>query len=169
MSLTAKSGYVLSVTLVDNGNNESTKSFHITEDAVYADALTDAQSILTALDAITNAVIKSWSLAKVYEEDALVLPAEGIQVENTARVSALITNEVAKYAQFVIPAPVIGIFTGTSGAAANTVDGADADLGTFLLLFGAAGVATVSDGETIESPSTATVKGKRVHRASRKG
>jgi hypothetical protein len=161
-------GFFGSITLVDNGNNLSTLQYALTG-GDFATALADLQGIVTLLEAVTDAVVKGYRVGEAYSEKALSLPAGGVQVENVASISALITGFVDKYAIIKIPAPKAGIFTGSSGDAANVIDANDADLAAYLGTFLAAGEATVSDGETIQAVSTATVKGKRIHRASRKG
>lgn len=161
-------GYFGTVTLVDNGNNTSTLRYDLTG-ADFATALSELQGIVTDLDTITDAVVKQYTVGEQYKETALVLPIGGVQVENRASISCLIAGEVDKYATLIVPAPVAGLFTGASGDAANIVDPADADLLTYLGHFVSGAEATVSDGEVIASPGAATVKGKRIHKASRRG
>lgn len=161
-------GFEGNVTLVDNGNNTSTLRYALTG-ADFATALADLQNIVALLEAVTDAVVKSYRVAEVYTEKALSLPAGGVQVENQASLSCLIAGTVDKYAILRIPAPVAGLFTGSSGDAANVIDPTDADLLAYLASFEVGGEATVSDGEEIAPAGAATVKGKRIHRGSRKG
>lgn len=167
MALTSQ-GFFGTVTLIDNGGNTSTLSYDLTAAAI-GDAVTDMGTVVTRLAAVTDAEVKGYTVGQKFAESALSLPAGGVQVENTAVISALISGEVSKYAILKIPAPVAGIFVGSSGAAANLVDANDTDLGTYLGTFTTGGLATVSDGEVIDTVSAAHVSGKRVHRASRKG
>lgn len=161
-------GFVLTVTLVDNGGNTSNLTFNLTA-ATFTDAGTDAATILAALANVTDAVVKAYNVGERFKEDALSLPGTGVQVENTAVLSALITGEVDKWARIVIPAPKPAIFVGLSGAAANQVDPTDTEVQAYVALYDATGEATVSDGETVQAPSASTLKGKRVHRGSRHG
>jgi len=161
-------GFFGTVTLVDNGNNTSTLRYQL-EGADFAAALANLQAIVTSLDAITDAVVKSYNVGEGYSEKALSLPIGGVQVENRASISCLIDGFVDKYATLMVPAPVAGIFNGASGDAANVVDPTDTDLLTYLAHFETGGEATVSDGEVIATAGVATVKGKRIHRGSRKG
>lgn len=162
------SGFFGTVTLVDNGGNTSTLTYDLTAVTIGA-AQTDMGDIVTRLAAVTDGVVKGYSVGERYAESALSLPAGGVQVENTAVISSLISGTVDKYATIRIPAPKATIFVGSSGSAANVVDAADSDLGAYLATFTSGGEATVSDGEVLDTISAAHTKGKRVHRASRKG
>jgi len=161
-------GWKGTVTLVDNGADVSTLRYDLVA-ADAADAAAAMADVIAALDAVTDAVIGSWSVGEHYSEKSLSLPANGVQVQNQAIVSVQIYGNPVKRAQFRIPAPVVGIFGGSSGEAADTIDPGDADLQTYGALFGNGGVATISDGETIAGISTATARGHRMHRASNKG
>lgn len=161
-------GFKGSITLVDNGNNQSTLQYDLVG-ADFAAALADMTAIVAALDPLTDAVVKTWTVGEKYSEKALTLPIGGVQVENVALVSVRITGHDDKYGQFRIPAPVAGLFSASSGDLANVVDPNDADLSTYGAIFGAGGHATISDGETIQGVSGQTTKGKRIHRGSRKG
>lgn len=164
----ASEGFFGTLTVIDNGGNTSTLTFDLTAATVGA-AVTDMGTIATRLAAVTDAEIKGYTVGEKFAEQALSLPAGGVQVENTAVIAAKIAGSLTKTATIRIPAPVAGVFVGSSGAAANQVDPNDADLGTYLGTFTSGGLATVSDGEVIDTVSAANVKGKRVHRASRKG
>lgn len=167
MALTSQ-GFVLTVTLVDNGGNVSNLSYALTS-ANFTEAGTDSATILAALAGVTDAVVKAYNVGERFKESALTLPGTGIQVENTAVLSALITGEVDKWARIVIPAPKPAIFVGLSGAAANQIDPTDTEVQAYVSLFDATGEATISDGETVQAPSASTLNGKRVHRGSRRG
>lgn len=164
MALVAN-GWELTVSLIDNGGNVSNKVYNLTS-ASAAEATTDTATILAALDAVTDAVIKSYRISEVYIEDALVLPAGMVQIENLASIVAQVSGDPLKKANFLIPAPNAGIFVGISGTAANQVDVQDTALVTYATIFGVGQQATLSDGETIGFP---LLSGKRIHRASRKG
>jgi len=159
MALTSQ-GFRGSVVLADNGGDKSTLNYVLTA-ATVGDAITAMGAIVAALGPITNAVVVGYSVREVWEEETVTLPADGVQNEVKAIISARIDAAGEKFATLRIPAPSIGIFAGTSGEAADRIDGADSDLGTYLALFGSAGVATVSDGETLLAPGVATVRGRR--------
>jgi hypothetical protein len=169
MSL-ASIGYFANVVVVDSGGNKSTLRYKLTEAAVPADAIADAATIVAALNAVTDGVVLSYTVGEAFEEDSSFFAAEGVQVENVALITAKIDNAELKYTTLKIPAPNIGIFVAATGPNSNVVDAADSTLQTYLACFATSGIATVSDGEALESPGTAgNVKGKRIHRGSRKG
>jgi hypothetical protein len=162
-------GFFANLTLTDSGGNTSTLRYKLTSEDIET-AVTDAGTIVTALNAITDAVITGYSVGQAYEEDSAFLAAEGVQIENVAVVTARIDDPEEKWAQLRVPAPNVGIFLAATGKKSNLVDPADSALVTYLNLFVAAGICTLSDGEHLISPGTAgNVDGKRIHRASRKG
>lgn len=167
----------LSVTLADFGGNTSTLRF----DLDFADLaalvtgiadITGAGGLIADLAAVTNAAVVAYSLGEEYKE-AVVASQYGAadsQVEDIALITAKIDGEPGKYANLRIPAPVTGIFLAGPGPEADQVDVTDVALRAYLNNFIAAGIALVSDGENIEDPTTSgAFKGKRIHRASRKG
>lgn len=164
MALTSQ-GFVLSVQLVDNGANVTTKEYNL-DSANYADAVTDAATVLAALDPVTLAVVKSYSIRESYTEDALTLPGVAVQIENKARIVIGIDGEPNKKWTHDIPAPNTSLFIDISGPGANIVDTAEASLVTYMELFEATGPVTVSDGERVEAP---ILSGKRVHSRSNRG
>ena len=157
-------GFDLIVNLVDSGGNGTTRTYNLTSADADA-AATDAGAVMTALDAITDAVIAGYTLGERFIENALVYPTDA-EVENNARITAKIVGRPNRSATIDIPAPNIGIFTGTTGPARNVVDLADTALQTFLQLFDGSGPITVSDGESIIVTSAV---GKRIHKRSVKG
>jgi len=166
MALQTK-GFSLDLVLVDNGGNRSGMRFDLNS-ADFTEATADATSIVNAVEGVTDALIRSYRLAEVFEEDT-ELYGDG-EVENVASISARIDNAEVKFATLRIPAPSDGIFQAAEGPLYNVVDPADAALVAFLALYATGGVAFTSDGETLLSPGTAgNVTGKRIHRKSRKG
>lgn len=157
-------GFSLTVQLKDTGDNSTTRTYELTA-ATAAAAATDAATIMADLDALTNAVIVGYTIGERFVEDALTLPTSA-EVENCAEISAYIVGSPTKTATVNIPAPVPGIFVGTSGKNFNIVDTSDTLVQNFLAHFGNAGEATLSDGEII-NPTTAS--GKRIHKKSRRG
>lgn len=165
----ASTGYFATVTCVDSGGNKSTLTYRLSA-ATIADALTDAATIITRLNAVTDAVILSYRVGEQFEEDSAYYAAAGVQIEDRASLSCVIDAGELKYATLLIPSPTIGIFVASTGPNSNVVDPADTDLVTYLTTFATGGIATLSDGETLLSPGTAgNVTGKRIHRGSRKG
>jgi hypothetical protein len=169
MSLVSK-GYFLTVTLVDaSGENKATLRYPVVAED-FTELQTNAATILAALNPVTDAVIVAYSLGEKFGEDASFVAAEGVEIENVAVISTRIYSPQEKWATIKIPAPNIGIFEGATGTGRNRVDNQDADLLTYLNLWTVTtGICTLSDGETIYVPGLGNTKGKRVHRASRKG
>jgi len=170
--------------LRDEAGNKSTKIFNVVG-ATHATALTNAQTILGDLNAVTDALVFSYSVAERYVEDTEQYGAAGSEVENLAEVVCPIEVSAGDPAKFYverIPAPNIGLFQGASGPEKNLVDLTDAALVSYLenltdeTGYGTPGpdaIALISDGEKIK-PDDANERpfvtsGKRVHRASRKG
>lgn len=157
-------GWFLAVTLVDNGANVTTLQYAL-RPATAALAETDALAVIAALNAVTNSVISDRYLKNKWSENALTYPAAGVENENKASITVLLTGAGNKKANIKIPAPVIGIFTATEGGGANVVDLSDADLVTYTDLFKAAGECYISDGEDLSS----LVSGKRISAKSNYG
>jgi len=157
-------GFRLSVSLVDTSGSISTLRYELTAADNIA-ALADATTIITALEAVTDSVVGAYNVAEVFEEDALTFPASA---ENAIKASiSLYLDEPGQQRTNVkIPAPSIGIFTGTTGPAYNTVDGADTELNDYLAIWvTTGGQATLSDGQTIRDTDY-FAGGKRISRAS---
>jgi hypothetical protein len=160
----ASAGWNLNVRLVDTGGNQTNRSY----DLISADAdeaATHSAAIIAALEAVTDAAVAGYTIGEVFLEGALTYPAAA-EVENCAEISAKIVGFPNKSAVLTIPAPNVGIFTGTTGPAFNVVDIADAALQTYLGLFDGSGPATISDGESIIVSSAV---GRRIHKKSRRG
>lgn len=176
----AVTGYQANIKMVDAAGNVSFLRPDV-EGADHATALTNTQSIITALNAITDALVVGYSVAVVYAEDTDQYGTAGSEVENIAEIVCPL-EAAGKYHVFKVPAPVDGLFVGTTGPDRNTVDTSDADLLAYISLFtdktgygtpGADAIALVSDGEKVKPDNTNdkpfVSSGKRVHRASRKG
>jgi len=157
-------GFDLVVQLVDTGGNQTTRTYRL-DSADAAAAATDSGTIMTALNAVTDAAISGYSINTRFVENALTYPADA-EVENNARITAKIVGRPNRSATIEIPAPNVGIFTGTEGPAFNVVDMSDAALLTFLGLFDGSGPVLVSDGESIIVSSAV---GKRIHKKSIRG
>lgn len=162
-------GFELSVVIIDNGANTSTLRYDL--DAVdHATATTDAATILGELNAMTAGVVKGYSIVERYIEDALVLPASGVEVEERAIITVQLNSSPLKKATLVIPAPETSIFVSTSGPQANVVDVANASVIDYVGLFTVTGgVATVSDGEKVKDSPGHILNGRKTHRASSRG
>jgi len=143
------------ITVVDNGNNRTIKTYQLRA-VTAAAAATDMIAILAALNAVTDSVVSGYSTAERFVEDSFVFPASGIQNEDKASVSVIVSN--SKSANLKIPAPIPAMFTGSTGRAANIVDTSNALLITYTDLFKAAAEAFISDGDDLVQVSG----GKRI-------
>jgi len=158
------SGFWLSVTLRDNGGNDTTRRYQLTS-ADAAAAATDSATILAALNAVTDAVIVGWFNYEAFVEDAFAYPGSGVEIENLALLDFDIVDHPEKSATLTIPAPAPAIFVATSGAGANIVNTANAAVIAYAALFQTGGESFISDGETAQT----LVSGKRIHRKSSRG
>lgn len=170
-------GFYLYVTLADAGANTSTMSFKLWDGAGapadYTAATASATAILAALEPITDAAVKGYSVQERFADDAFALPGAGVNVEERASVVVQLATDPFKKSQMVIPAPSIGIFKGTSGDSLNDIDPTDTDLRAFVALANDAGAAkfTISDGEFVDASyaNQGIVRGSRTHRRSSRG
>jgi len=159
----------LVVQLVDTGGNTTTRDYRLTATDTAGDAtavLADVATILTALQAVTDAVIKKYDVAVVFLNDALTLPSGDINVEENAQISALIDGIPNKSAVIEIPAPKSTLFQAPTGPGHNQMQFTTSPVPAFVNLFKTGAQILVSDGEAITDQS---IKGKRVHHKSTKG
>lgn len=163
-------GYKGVITLVDQGGNPAHKVYNLREPTVAADALADLVAIAALLDPITSANIRNYTLHTLYYEDAFGFPTGGVQIENIAELTVLLSAGLNKTAQIQIPAPVDGLFVASAGKGYNTVDIGDSALFAYVDgVYGeTGGLAYISDGEMV-ADLAGIQSGKRVHRRSRKG
>jgi len=119
-----------------------------------------ALSIVQRLGIVSTAIIQSYSVSKIYAENAFALPASA-DLQNQLVISAGIAGKPNKRANLSIPAPHALNFLGTSGDSANKPNFGWTWLDTFLALFTTGSNCMVSDGEFIDK---ANVTGKRVHK-----
>lgn len=157
-------GYILTVTVIDNGRNRSTLRYQL-RSADFATAVTDSATILAALQDVTQAEITGYQISELFREDAVILPGYGIHVEDKASVTCQLTTGGGKKANFKIPAPVSGIFQATQDQGANIVDVTDSLLVAYGNIFKSTGQAYISDGEDLDL----LISGKRIHAKSNFG
>jgi hypothetical protein len=156
-------GFTLYVELVDRGGDSTTKSFELSS-ANYAAAITDAATVVAALDAATYAKIRQYSVSEKFKEDSFTLPLLG-QIEEQALLVLRLSSDPTKSATTSIPAPVDGMFMDTSGDGFNVIDPTDSVVIAYVDLFKTGNQAYISDGEIASS----LVSGRRIHRKSRRG
>lgn len=155
--------WFLEVGIADN-SGDITPRFYEMPEAAAADfdaLILSANALMTALNAMTSGVIANYRLGAIYVEDALVLPASGVENENQAFFSGKIVGDPTDSATQSIPAADPAIFVATSGPGANVVDMNDGAVLTWVGFFDQTSPDwTISDGENWVG---ATVKGKRRH------
>src|SRR5664279_379361 len=158
-------GFRGEVSLIDNGGNVTRRTYDLTA-ADIDGANTDMSTIIVpAVVAVTDAKVIGYSVASVFVESSLTLPASGVEIENLALLDLSIVSHPEKTATLTIPAPKPAIFVATSGDGANVVNPSNAAVLAYGAIFEASGQSYISDGEV----ALAIVSGKRIHRASRRG
>lgn len=157
----------MTVSFMDSGANQVTREYFMkTGVATYDDAAAAAAAMFPLVNALTGATLPQYRVFQVFEDNAFVLPADaGVQVENQASLTMLLAGIGAKKGNINIPAPVSGIFVGTSGPNLNVVDMADPAIVAFVAQFLAAADFRISDGEAVSR----SLSGKRVHKRSSRG
>jgi len=160
--------FKLTVNLADNGGSPyGSKEFDLVDiDPTTVAAV--ATSVITKLLAVTDSEVASYQISQVFINDALTLPASGVQNENQAIITCPVVGIPNKSATVTIPAANIGVFTNTSGKGANIVDMSDTALLAFLGIYDptAGNEAYISDGEQIIA---AAGGGKRRHTKNNNG
>lgn len=157
-------GWWLTCSMVDNGGNTTTLRYQL-RSADAAAAATDSAAVIAALNAVTNSVMARYAFGERYEENAFAYPAAGVENEDKASLTCLLTTSGQKKANLKVPAPVIGIFVDATGPGANVVDTSDVDLGTYVDLFKTGAECYISDGEDLDS----LLSGKRISAKSNLG
>lgn len=157
-------GYEISVTFADKGGNTATRNYAVSPETA-TDADTIAAAILSRVDPLTLAVVKSYRVSHVFEEDAFAYPANG-EVEELAVIIAQIEGDASKKATITIPAPDPSLFVAANGPKYNDVNVALPALTTYLNMWGTDDFLRISDGEQIVTPA---VDGHRAHRGSSRG
>ncbi len=151
-------GFQLTVTLVDSGNNRSTLRYDMDSANVpdYATALAAATGMLADIGGVSGAVVANYSVNTVFREDGLVLPADE-EVEDKASISFSMDN--GKTGNLRVPAPLIDIFQGATTELRNQVDIADLAVVAYTDNFRTAGEFLVSETNKLVQ----LVRGKRIH------
>jgi len=151
-------GYELVVSLVDSAGDPTTRTFPLNA-ADAAEAATATTTILAAIAGASDGVVAGYRLALVFYEDALSLPATGVEGAVEASLTAYIEDAGNKKGDYSIPMPKAGVFVGTIGKSRNIVNtGAAIVLAYHALFSGATPPATFSDGEQ----AGGLIKGARV-------
>lgn len=156
----------LTVSYMDNGANVVVRDYFMDDTIVdYDGAVTAAGALLTDIIAASDAALPQYRVFQVFEEQALVIPGSGVQVENTASMTMLLVALGSKKGNVNLPAPKPTFFVSTSGNQANIVNTTAAIVTGFVDNFIAAGKFVISDGEKVSR----ILDGKRVHKKSSRG
>lgn len=150
--------FELTITFADNSGQQVTRQYEVAE-TVYATAFGLADDWVATFMAATDCALVSWSLNQKLVNDALTLPAIGVQNENQAIITGKIAGDPTESGFFTIPSPKVGVFVGTSGPDANKVDTGATIVSNVVGLFLEGGALLLSDGENLSTPVT----GKRRH------
>lgn len=160
-------GFGATYSFVDNGGNQVVREYVMKpEVATYAAASTAAEDMQPVLDAMSGSTMPKYRVYQEWTNTSFVLPADaGVQNENQASLTYLLAAAGSKKANLNIPAPVIGLFVGSSGPNANVIDVDDPAVVAFSDMFLAAAPFRLSDGEYIQR----LLAGHRVHKRNNRG
>ena len=176
MALTQDKVFI-DIVLIDAGGNKASVGLEtdladlaaLNTEHTTTDSILGTGGIVPDLAACSDAQVLSVRMGVNYKEDTSLFGAVGSEVERKAVISAKKAGTQER-ATVNIPAPDSSLFLATQGEDRNTVDGADTTLLAWLENFEAAGFLLLSDGESLDDVQTAgNVKGKQIHRGSRKG
>jgi hypothetical protein len=152
------SGFNVTITLVDSGGNKSTLKFATNPAVVtdYATATTAATNLLADLQAITGALVGAYSINSTFRENNPILPADE-EIEDKASMSFSMDN--GKTGNLRVPAPVPGIFQGTTTELRNQLDISNGLVTAYFANFQAGGEFLVSETNL----GIELLRGKRIH------
>ncbi len=127
--------------------------------------VTIRDALVTAVNAVTNALLINVFIAVKQVEDTLSIPAADCHVNEIASMVCALEAGEGKKTTFQLPAPVDGVFVGASGPNYDVVDVEDAALNTLLDMFQTTGGKfTISDGETMADDTYPAKSGRRIFR-----
>jgi len=155
-------GFWLTLSLIDKAGKETTTRIQMAEVA-YADVITDTATVVAAIMAVTDATLKAYTVAEVFDNDAWAYPAGDCSVADRAILTMKIDGGGNKVATYSVPAPSITIFTGAEGPNRDIVDSGDAAVQALVDVF--SDEAEISDGEQVLAYSAGGfLGGKRSNR-----
>ena len=169
----------IEVTMVDSGGNKAKTTWEtdladmaaLNTEHTTNDSIIGVAGCATHFAACSDAQLLSVRFGVAYKENADIYGPANSEVERKAVISAKKSGTLEK-AIINIPSPDRGpgIFLATQGEDRNIVDSADAALVAFLEHFETTGYLLLSDGESLDDMSApANIKGRQIHRGSRKG
>lgn len=155
MALTLQ-GYWVSYELADNSGKTTRKRVQLRA-ADHDAAVTAEAAFRPVLMATTDLVLVSYQIEDVFAEDALTLPASGIQKEDQLLITMPINAHPMKSGTFAVPGAKATCFTATSGPGAD-IGITGGIVGALVAEFTPTGHAYISDVEA------ASGSGYRSHR-----
>lgn len=141
------SGYFLTMTVQDRNLDTATLTYELRA-ADEAEAITQTATIIAKFDAVSQAVVTGYHIQKRYWNDSIGTPAAG-ELQIKARCSFQLKDSPEKET-FDIPAPKETIFYALTGTENKKVNVAATPVTEYADLFRDAGVAFISDGESLE-------------------
>lgn len=150
--------FQLTIWFADTQDDQVTRTWEM-QATDYATALTDAATVISRVEAVSDAEIAGFNVSGKYYEDDYTNPGNGVQNENQAVLLLLPTNESNPYPTVSIPAINDSVMKGASGPDNNIVDITNTDVLAFVGLFITDAELYLSDGETVQG----LVSGERVH------
>lgn len=158
MALVTK-GFELSISVADNGANVSTLSWeaNVTNVTDLATAQAARDALVADLKALSDSIVVTTRLSEVQYEDSVAYPVAGVENENKASITYLITDTNDK-GNLQVPAPKIGAFVAPTGPSANIVNVAAGIVTDYCDNFRVTGGWYISDGQSLQT----VLKGKRI-------
>jgi len=149
----ADKGFFLDVDFADNGGKPYARREYQLVDTDPATVGAVVTSMIAKIIAASDSHVSAYRLVHLFVEDALTLPASGVQNENQLIFTAPIDAEPTKSAFFSIPAAKPALFTASSGKGANIANMSNGALLAYAGMFDPAvgDEAYISDGEQIDS------------------
>jgi len=159
------------ITQVDSGGNEKKLRYEMTPQVDWAAYEAAALAALAHIEEVSAASTVKYSLDKVYSNDALALPAAGVQLEASAVLTGYDSADPLKKHTARIYAPETDVFLATTGAGANIVNTEHVHVQEFWDMFDSSGgELCLSDGEHTKSyADDGLISGIRVTRGKRGG
>lgn len=156
--------FIFTIAFADNSGAQTIRQYEVQDtDLAAVTALLDDWAATFA--AVTDCEIVSYSLTQRWQEDAVTLPAAGVQNENQALITGKVDGDYSESITLSIPGAKIGVFQNTSGPDADKVDITETIVTNYLGLFADGGAFYVSDGEFAAAPFS----GRRRHTKNNNG
>lgn len=162
----------LGINFTDEDDQTTTKIVDVKTGVDDAATLSNAADVVAAYAAVTSAAVTDYMVTFHFSDGALTAGADSEVQARANIVVDLVTDATHKqeYGVIEIPSPVDGLFLAASGEGKNIVDITDGDLGTLVAVYttGAGQKAYLADRQAVQSTDP-IIRGKRFHRASRRG